>query len=101
MPHGDLHPKLVIPDGIFLVPDHKPDTALPVFPAHKFRVFLRCLVGHKIVDQAQMAAAFIAAFPKHLVHHFGRYGNLPCIKRRLPFLNGTYLLFLRRQLRQR
>ena len=101
MPHGNLHPQLVIPDRILFPVDHKANPACSILPTHKIRVFIRRLFNHKVINNPQMAPVTVAALSQHFVDHFRRDRRLPGVQSCLPFFYTTDLLFDRRQFGQR
>ena len=101
MTGGDLHPQLIPPNRIILAVNDKALAADAVFTLYKLRGFLRRRVGHKVINQPELASVPIAATAQHFVHHGCGNGNLPRIQRRLPFLNGAALTCHRWQFGQR
>ena len=101
MAGGDLHPQLIPPNRIVTASDGKPLAADTVFTLHKFCGFFRRLVGHKVINQPELASFPIAAAAKDFIHHGCGNRNLPRKQRRLSFLNGTALARHRRQFGQR
>ena len=101
MTGGDLHPQLIPPNRIVPAVDGKALSADAVFTLYKLRGFLRRRVGHKVINQPELASVPIAATAQYFVHHGCGNANLPRIQRRLPFLNGAALSLHRRQFGQR
>ena len=101
MAGGDLHPQFIPPNRIVPAVDGKALAADAVFTLYKLRGFLRRRVGHKVINQPELASFPIAAAAQHFIHHGCGNGNLPRIQRRLPFLNGAALSLHRRQFGQR
>ena len=50
---SDLHPQLIMPDGVFPAADDNPPAAGPVFLTDKFRIFPVCLARHEIINNAR------------------------------------------------
>ena len=101
MSYGNLHPQLVIPDRIFLAVYDKPDAAFAILPPDKFRIFLRHLVYHKIIDDPELAPIPVAAAAQDFIYHLWRNRNLSGIERLHPSLNLPLLLFHSRKIGQR
>ena len=74
MTGGDLHPQLVPPNRIILAVNDKALAADAVFTLYKLRGFLRRRVGHKVINQPELASVPIAATAQHFVH-FGCLRN--------------------------
>ena len=101
MAGGDLHSRFIPPDRIVPSVNGKTLTADAVFTLYELRGFLRRRVGHKVIDQPELASVPVAAAAKDFIHHIRRDSNFPRIQRRLPFLNGMALACHRRQFWQR
>ena len=61
MTGGDLHPQFIPPDRIVPSVDGKALASNAVFTLHKLRGFLRRRVGHKVINQPELASVPIAA----------------------------------------
>ena len=97
----NAQPQIIEPDRILCAVNFKAFSSRAVFVFHELRVFFRGFLDHKIVDQAQLAFAAVAARAQNFINNIGIQCNLVRIPRPDRFFDGTDLLFHGRQIRQR
>ncbi len=97
----NAQPQIIEPDGILCTVNFKALATRAVFIFHELRIFFRGFLDHKIVDQAQLALAAVAARAQDFIDHFGIKCNFIRIPRLDRCFNGADLLFHGRQIRKR
>ena len=97
----NAQPQIIEPGRILCAVNFKAFSSRAVFVFHELRVFFRGFLDHKIVDQAQLALAAVAARAQDFIDHFGIKCNFIRIPRLDRCFNGADLLFHGRQIRKR
>ena len=97
----NAQPQIIEPDRILCAVNFKAFSSRAVFVFHELRVFFWGFLDHKIVDQAQLAFAAVAARAQDFIDHFGIKCNFIRIPRPDRCFNGADLLFHGRQIRKR